>query len=47
LKIQFHANVLGTEPDETGLSGRQNALDPGFHSDPAVPAHPDRDADGA
>ena len=33
--------------DETGLSLRQNALDPGFHNVPADPAHPDRDADGA
>jgi hypothetical protein len=31
----------------TGLSLRQNALDPGFHGVPAGPAHPERDADGA
>jgi len=31
----------------SGVSQRQNALDPGFHDVPAGPAHPDRDADGA
>ena len=31
----------------TGLSPRQNALEPRFHGVPAGPAHPDRDADGA
>ena len=31
----------------TGLSPRQNALEPGVHGVPAGPAHPDRDADGA
>jgi hypothetical protein len=40
--FQRHADKLimkiGPLPD---------ALDPGFHSVPAGPAHPDRDADGA
>jgi hypothetical protein len=31
----------------TGLSLRQNALDPGFHGVPAGPAHAEREADGA
>ena len=31
----------------TGLSLRQDALDPGFHCVPTGPAHPDRDAGGA
>jgi FAD binding domain len=31
----------------TGVSLRQDALDPGFHGVPAGPAYPDRDADGA
>jgi hypothetical protein len=32
---------------ETGLSLRQDALDPGFHGVPNGSAHPGPDADGA
>jgi len=35
----------GAERYETGLSGRSNALDPGFHGVPAGPANLDYDAD--
>jgi len=43
----FHCVTTPTGRAGSGVSRRQNALDPGFHNVPASPAHPDRDADGA